>query len=210
MNNFKYMNKLFDTFKIVIGGEPEVGKSNLQFECIEINKSKKYITTHHGADFQIKFVKIGEKLYKLIIWDIQNFHSIFDIPPGKFHQWHRDTHGVILMYDITNENSFKSIREWCKYFDRNMPYKPCKVLVGNKCDKSNRVITEEEGMVVASDFNMKFFETSAENNKNINEVFECILQECIKAKNDGTFNIKHKVENITKKEEPKNDSCNII
>ena len=43
----------------------------------------------------------------------------------------------------------------------------CKVLVGNKCDKSNKIVTEEEGVKLANNFKMKFFGTSAKTNQNV-------------------------------------------
>ena len=90
---------------------------------------------------------------------------IWDIPKEKFHSitktYYQDTHGVIITFDITDINSFKSVRLWKKEFDDNMPYEPVKILVGNKCDKSERKVSSEEGNSLSNDFNMKYFEISA-------------------------------------------------
>ena len=60
----------------------------------------------------------------------------------------------------------------------------CKVLVGNKCDKPDRVVSEEEGKKLAEDFNMSFFEASAKTNHNVKEVFDFLTAEILKT-NEG-------------------------
>ncbi len=54
-------------------------------------------------------------------------------------------------------------------------------MVGNKCDKPDRVVTEEEGKKLADDFSMSFFETSAKTNQNVTEVFNYLTKEILKA-----------------------------
>ncbi len=54
-------------------------------------------------------------------------------------------------------------------------------MVGNKCDKPDRVVTEEEGKKLADDYNMSFFETSAKTNQNVSEVFNFLTKEILKA-----------------------------
>ena len=64
--------------------------------------------------------------------------------------------------------------------NRNLvPTSVKKVLVGNKCDKPDRVISEEEGKKLANEYNMSFFETSAKTNKNVTEVFEFLTREIL-------------------------------
>ena len=58
------------------------------------------------------------------------------------------------------------------------------MLVGNKCDKPDRVVTEEKGRKLADDFSMSFFETSAKTNQNVDEVFNFLIQEILKANED--------------------------
>ena len=87
---------------------------------------------------------------------------------------------LILTYDVTDANSFKNIRNWIKQIEANAQTSVKKVLVGNKCDKPDRVVTEEEGRKLADDFGMNFFETSAKTNQNVNEVFTFLTQEILK------------------------------
>ena len=56
------------------------------------------------------------------------------------------------------------------------------VLVGNKCDVENREIKTSEGEALAKEFNLKYFETSALNNLNVEETFNYLSQEVIRIK----------------------------
>ena len=78
--------------------------------------------------------------------------------------------GVILMYDITNRESFDTISKWLDdiidYKERDFPI----ILVGNKCDLENeRKVPKEEGESFANKLNVKFYETSNKDGINIEE-----------------------------------------
>lgn len=87
---------------------------------------------------------------------------------------------------MTEPVSFKNIRNWIKQIEANAQTGVCKVLVGNKCDKPDRKVSEEEGKKLAADFNMSFFETSAKTNQNVNEVFEFLTREILKNTDGST------------------------
>ena len=59
-----------------------------------------------------------------------------------------------MTYDVTDENSFKNIRNWVKQIEQNAQTNVCKVLVGNKCDRDDRKISYEEGARLAKEFGM--------------------------------------------------------
>ena len=90
------------------------------------------------------------------------------------------SHGIIFAYDITNKNSFNNIDNWIKESNKNCKMNVCKILVGTKCDKPNRAVTEDEGKKLAEEFGMHFFETSAKNNQNVEEIFNFLVKEMIK------------------------------
>ena len=85
---------------------------------------------------------------------------------------------ALIVYDITDEESFKSVKQWivnCQTFGRKDIHL---ILVGNKNDLAEqRKVSEEEGKKLAEDYNMDFFETSALTGENIEKVFQriCIL-----------------------------------
>ena len=165
-------NKKYDyLFKLLILGESGVGKT-----CLLLRYTDDFFTANHlttvGIDFKVRVVVLENKIIKLQIWDTagqERFRNISRI-------YYKGAQGIILTYDITDQSSFRNVRNWIKQVEENAPTNVCKVLVGNKCDKSDRVVTEEEGKMLANDFGMRFFETSAKTNQNVNEVFQFLIK----------------------------------
>ena len=132
-------------------------------------------------DFKNKIINFENKLIKLQIWDTAGQERFRTITKT----YYKGAHGIILMYDVTDLNSFKNIRNWIKQIEANAQTSVIVVLVGNNCDKPDRVVTEEEGKKLAKDFNMGFFETSIRTNQNVNEVFNFLVQEIMKPNKAG-------------------------
>jgi small GTP-binding protein len=146
---------------------------------------------------------LQNKLIKLQIWDTAGQERFRTITKT----YYKGAHGIILTYDVTDNNSFKNIRNWIKQIEANAQTNVCKVLVGNKCDKPDRVVSEEDGRKLAEDFKMNFFETSAKTNQNVNEVFNFLTEEILKnneGKTQGGGNIGLKKED---KKEGKKGCC---
>lgn len=98
-------------------------------------------------------------------------------------QFYKGAQGIILVYDITNRESFENVKNWVEQIDQNARPNISKVLVGNKCDlEENRAISKEEGTQLADEFKMKFFEASAANNTGIRECFDYMTGELLKMK----------------------------
>mmetsp|Transcript_39198 Transcript_39198/g.103724 ORF Transcript_39198/g.103724 Transcript_39198/m.103724 type:complete len:117 (+) Transcript_39198:420-770(+) len=80
--------------------------------------------------------------------------------------------GIIFVYDVTNEASFRNIEEWVRNVEKHAAPNVNKILIGNKCDlKSQRRVTEEEGKKLAERMKMTFFETSAASSGNVDQAF---------------------------------------
>lgn len=116
-----------------------------------------------------------EKLIKLQIWDTAGQERFRTITKT----YYKGAHGIILTYDVTDENSFKNIRNWVKQIEQNAQNNVCKVLVGNKCDREDRKVSFDDGQKLAKEFNMQFFETSAKTNYNVNETFTYLTREIL-------------------------------
>ena len=101
-----------------------------------------------------------------------------------------------MIYEVTDENFFKNMRNWIEQIVSYTDTDVCKVLVGNNCDKPNRKVTEEEGKKLGDDFNIKFFEASPKTNKNVSEVFYYLVGEILKVQEGKNVHknikIKHK------------------
>jgi Ras-related protein Rab-10 len=80
--------------------------------------------------------------------------------------------GILLVYDVTNPKSFDNIAKWLRNIDEHANEDVEKMILGNKCDMDEkRVITKERGEAIAREHNIRFLETSAKANINIDRVF---------------------------------------
>ena len=172
MASFKYDY----LFKLFIIGESGVGKTCLLLRFTDDSFTANHLSTI-GIDFKIKIINLENKLIKLQIWDTAGQERF----GTKSKAYYKGAHGIILTYDVTDANSFKNIRNWIKQIEANAQTSVKKVLVGNKCDKPDRVVTKDEGKKLADDYNMSFFETSAKTNQNVTEVFNFLTKEILES-----------------------------
>ena len=98
--------------------------------------------------------------------------------------YYRKTAGAVLVYDITDFETFENCKKWIKEL-REHNEDNCKlVLVGNKCDlEDNRAVSREEGEQFAIENDAAFFETSAKTGENVQRMFETLITkivECLK------------------------------
>ena len=114
--------------------------------------------------------------------------------------YYKKADGIILVFDLTNKESFDSINKWIKDINDNVDSKKIKrVLVGNKIDLTDlRVITKEEAEEMAKSYEVKFYETSAKTNEGIGELMEGIVSEVVNEGNQKGKNIKLEKKNEEK------------
>ncbi len=167
MSNHKYDF----LFKIIMIGDSGIGKPAFLLRFTDDSFTANHLTTI-GVDFKIKIINFEDKTIKLQIWDTAGSERFRTITKT----YYKGAHGIILMYDVTNRNSFENIRNWMKQIDANVTKSVKKVLVGHKCDEPGRVVTEEEGKKMAEEYNIGFFESSARTNTNVSEVFYYLVK----------------------------------
>uniref|UniRef100_A0A6V2Q4H8 Uncharacterized protein n=1 Tax=Ditylum brightwellii TaxID=49249 RepID=A0A6V2Q4H8_9STRA len=148
--------------------------------------TESYISTI-GVDFRFRTVKIDKKTVKLQIWDTAGQERFRTITSA----YYRGADGIIMVYDVTSKDSFDHVNDWMKEVNRYASEGTCKLLVGNKSDRTaDRVVTEEQAKEFADELGIAFLETSAKSAKNVEEAFLTMAGELIKAKaaqgNDGT------------------------
>ena len=91
--------------------------------------------------------------------------------------------GILLVYDVTNVKSFDNIAKWLRNIDEHANEDVEKIIIGNKCDmEDRRVIPTEKGEAIAREHGIRFIETSAKANINIDRVFLEMLTDAILAK----------------------------
>lgn len=96
--------------------------------------------------------------------------------------YYRGTHGVIVVYDVSNANSFKSIQRWLLEIEQYCS-SVSRILVGNKNDdETKKVVSTNEARNLANSYNIDLVETSAKDDINVEEVFNKITKSMLKTK----------------------------
>jgi len=115
---------------------------------------------------------------KLQIWDTagqERFRTITST-------YYRGTHGVIVVYDVTSGESFANVKRWLHEIDQNCENVQ-RILVGNKCDDAERrVVAQTDARRFSDQMQISYFETSAKNNLNVEEMFNAITRLVLTAK----------------------------
>ena len=167
-------------FKVLLLGNSDVGKSSIILRYVDQIWSDTFVPTI-GVDFKVKTVQVDNKNIKMQIWDTAGQERFRTVISTYF----RGSHGLFLIYDITNRDSFKNLENWLSEIEENANKNVLKILIGNKCDLENdREIKTEEGQAFANRNGMQFMETSAKMNTNINESFEALAKLMIKFSTD--------------------------
>ncbi|KAE9416258.1 hypothetical protein Angca_003567, partial [Angiostrongylus cantonensis] len=147
-------------FKVVFVGDSAVGKTCfLHRFCY--NRFKPLFSATIGVDFTVKTICVGNRVVALQLWDTagqERFRSITK-------QYFRKADGVLLLFDVTSEQSFLNVRNWIESVRLGVDETTIMALVGNKVDlfgnESTRNTVFRAGKMLAEEFNMPFYETSA-------------------------------------------------
>ena len=154
-------------FKVLIIGDSSVGKSNILLRFSDNIFHETFLPTI-GVDFKIKNVNVNDKNIKLNIWDTAGQERFKTITSA----YYKGSHGVILVYDITEREGFNNITNWITESKKFAGNNVVRILVGNKCDlNESRKVTYKEGADFAQREDMQFFEASAKAKINIDEIF---------------------------------------
>ncbi len=189
----KENQKLYYKAKFIIIGESGVGKTNLVHRFAKGEFNSQYAITL-GMDYLTKNIKVNDKIFKLELWDTAGSEKFRSVSKG----YYKNSACAIIVYDITDEKSFKSVKSWIEDCKSNSHKKIQIILVGNKRDLENqRIIEENMGKELAKENGIKFYETSALTGENVENLF---VDECkILSKNinegiidfdDDTFGLK--------------------
>ena len=171
--------------KYIIIGDAAVGKSNLLLRFTQGDFKSEYQLTI-GVEFGAKNLNIGNKNFRLQIWDTagqENYRSIT-------RAYYKNSVCAILVYDISNRESFEHISNWIEDCLAQSPKTVFMVLVGNKSDLNDtRKVTYEEGKEMAEKSNLMFFETSAKTGDNVDKIFEESAKEINKKIGEGYYDL---------------------
>ncbi|KAI3990932.1 hypothetical protein MKX01_026116 [Papaver californicum] len=154
-------------FKLLLIGDSSVGKSCLLLRFADDSYVDSYISTI-GVDFKIRTVELDGKTVKLQIWDTAGQERFRTITSS----YYRGAHGIIIVYDVTDMESFNNVKKWLNEIDRYANDSVCKLLVGNKCDLvDQKVVDTETAKAFADSLGIPFLETSAKEGSNVEQAF---------------------------------------
>jgi len=132
--------------KYLIIGNSGVGKSCLLLRYSENEYSDKHIITI-GVDFKIKSLTIEGQKVKTNIWDTAGQERFKNITVS----YYKGASGVMLVYDITDKESFDKLGDWLIEVEKNAPSNVYKILIGNKADLDDqREVTYDQGKVITN------------------------------------------------------------
>jgi len=154
-------------FKLLLIGDSGVGKSCLLLRFADHTYTESYISTI-GVDFKIRTIELDGKTIKLQIWDTAGQERFRTITSS----YYRGAHGIIVVYDVTDLESFNNVKQWLNEIDRYASENVCKLLVGNKCDLvSKKVVDFDTAKEFAEKLSIPFLETSAKAATNVEKAF---------------------------------------
>eukprot|EP01091_Cochliopodium_minus_P020994 TRINITY_DN93_c0_g1_i1.p1 TRINITY_DN93_c0_g1~~TRINITY_DN93_c0_g1_i1.p1 ORF type:complete len:206 (+),score=45.54 TRINITY_DN93_c0_g1_i1:101-718(+) len=167
-------------YKIVLLGEGCVGKTSTVLRYVQNKFNENHITTIQ-ATFLTKRLTLGNDRVKLAIWDTagqERFHALGPI-------YYRGANGALLVYDITDKNSFERVKAWVKEL-RKMEEDAVITIVGNKIDmERNRTVPLTEAEQFAKSVGAVHMGASAKLNQGLDELFLDLTRRILQKFPDG-------------------------
>ena len=159
---------------------------------VGIDTRKKRIELENGKKVNVKFYDTSGQ---------ERYHSLSA-------NFIKNADGIVLMYDITNRESFDTISRWwnniLEHKEKDFPV----ILVGNKCDlEDERKVQKKEGEKIAKEYNVKFYESSNKDGINVEESFRELINIILGRMPDHIKKIKTTKKNQLRKEKLKKRSC---
>jgi len=160
-------------FKLLLIGDSGVGKSCLLLRFADDAYTESYISTI-GVDFKIRTFEQEGKTVKLQIWDTAGQERFRTITSS----YYRGAHGIIIVYDVTDKESFNNVKHWVQEIEKYAADGVNKLLVGNKCDlSSKKVVSYDEAKELADGLDVQLLETSAKNSHNVEKAFQTMAHD---------------------------------
>jgi len=171
--------------KFIVIGDSSVGKSNIISKYKE-DKFDEKGQPSIGVQFIAKNVVIENTTFRLQVWDTagqESFRSMTRI-------YYKNSSCAFIVYDITEKESFNHVESWISECKKIAPETVLLVLIGNKSDlNESREVSYEEGLKFAEKNKMLFFETSAKNGVNIENIFKKSVENISNNIKEGKYDL---------------------
>ncbi|XP_042879644.1 ras-related protein Rab-7L1-like [Penaeus japonicus] len=172
-------------FKVIIIGDPTVGKTSFVQRYVQDSFRRDYKGTV-GVDFALKILKWSDsETIKLQLWDIAGQERF----TWMTRVYYKDAQGCIIMFDLTNRNSFLNTLKWKKDVDSKCTLEdgspiPC-MLLANKCDLPHRQVDQLEIEKLYKDHSFTgWTETSAKEGLMVTDSMRFLVDVMMKQKDD--------------------------
>ena len=188
--------------QFIIIGDATVGKTSILSRFSDGTFSTNYLATV-GLENITKDEVIDDKTIRIKIWDTAGQERYKSLAKS----FYRNAEGVILVYDVTNLETYENLKFWLESIKNNMESDMSEIpiiIIGNKIDCDEREVKREEAEKFWKDQGYPYFETSAKTGENIDMTIKYLVKKVINIKegrkDDGNENIK-----LEKNEENKNN-----
>ena len=188
--------------QFIIIGDATVGKTSILSRFSDGTFSTNYLATV-GLENITKDEVIDDKTIRIKIWDTAGQERYKSLAKS----FYRNAEGVILVYDVTNLETYENLKFWLESIKNNMESDMSEIpiiIIGNKIDCDEREVKREEAEKFWKDQGYPYFETSAKTGENIDMTIKYLVKKVINIKegkkDDETENIK-----LEKNEENKNN-----
>jgi small GTP-binding protein len=157
-------------FKYILIGDLGSGKTSLINRYINDDYVENYICTI-GVDFMTKTIRMNADMIKIQIWDTAGMEKYQNITTS----YYRSANAGIILFDLSNRDSFNSLDRWIKTFYENINplNNTCLIIIGNKKDLEDR-IPDEEIKQYMSIKKLEYYETSAKTGEGIIDALDCV------------------------------------
>ena len=159
--------------KVLTLGDSRVGKTCIVLRIMG-EKFEDEILSTIGIDFKGKIINYNDTPIKALIWDTAGQEKYQSMAKT----YYNGADGIMLVFDITSEKSFKRIDFWLSELEEHERFEDLFiVLVGNKTDLENeRKVSFEEANEYAKKHNINYYEVSAKTNQGIEEMFNDLIK----------------------------------
>ena len=174
-------SKLDFQYKILFLGDTSVGKTSLLIRYTD-NKFEEDSLPTVGVDVRNKYLSLEKKKIRLDIWDSAGQERFKNIAKNYFH----GANGIIFVYDITNKNTFETLKVWLREVQNDVSEETEMIIVGNKIDlNEKREVNYELMENLGKKNNIEVFETSAKTGEGVEEIFIFLTKKLFQNKNIG-------------------------
>ena len=170
------------SIRLILIGDCAVGKTAFSKKLMDDTFSPRYDATI-GVDFSAKTIILNNTdVIKCQIWDTAGQESFAPL----IKTYYRDIGGIILMYDVNDRKTYNDLTFWLNEIEKNRPeWVISKLLIANKIDGDNRVVSTEEGQKFAQENGFSFIEISVKKEFDVSYVLKKLVEDVYEQKEDN-------------------------